>query len=621
VSGQILPRSLDPLPGESLCGFVLRLAHRLGLTPFELAKLTGLEPAGHLVSSRLLSLDAAGSFARATRLDAGEAEELTLAPLAPNYPAAGLTYCGRTRTLAGLFVKENWITSAATRYCPACLAGDGSEIQDAHGGTWARTWRLPVVFGCTRHRSMLKLTCPSCRQPAHAKTGQGLLPAPAIADLHPAACRSRLGSARSCCGHRLDAARLDPLSDRHLDLQQHIENLLHADTEPCREPAAVSGPAQYFNDLRVLCCLIAASWPAAEAGCPDSAARDLISGHVETVRRMITAIRAGGRAAHDLEHYDRPPPDPAPCAALLSLADHLTRHPDPAERIEIVRRMIKAMPPTARTGMWLRQLRRDGHCSPQLTSTLNTALAPPPLQPHTPSRSVAFTVDHIPAFIPHDWLTSYFSHLTHIRTQIIRRSAALRLARITIGSSVQDAARAIGMPAGTARTAMIELGARRPALEAAVENLSAALDAQAPDLINYGQRRRALHNWTITPHNWAELTTDLITADTHRAYTDRPTDWGDHKRRTSSAWVWATLTGGEARHAPAFDPAPAHTQPLSLVGATSSYRFQLDHRDYGTYAALRARLTSYADTLAAAIEENGRAATPATADRSAMMER
>jgi hypothetical protein len=37
-----LPRSLDPLPAESLPGYVLRLAHRLDMSPGRLAALTGL---------------------------------------------------------------------------------------------------------------------------------------------------------------------------------------------------------------------------------------------------------------------------------------------------------------------------------------------------------------------------------------------------------------------------------------------------------------------------------------------------------------------------------------------------------------------------------------------------
>ena len=37
-----LPRSLDPLPDESLPGYLLRLAHRLGLAPARIMQLTGL---------------------------------------------------------------------------------------------------------------------------------------------------------------------------------------------------------------------------------------------------------------------------------------------------------------------------------------------------------------------------------------------------------------------------------------------------------------------------------------------------------------------------------------------------------------------------------------------------
>ena len=41
-----LPRSLDPLPDESLPGYVLRLAYRLGLAPLRILQLTGLAAAG-----------------------------------------------------------------------------------------------------------------------------------------------------------------------------------------------------------------------------------------------------------------------------------------------------------------------------------------------------------------------------------------------------------------------------------------------------------------------------------------------------------------------------------------------------------------------------------------------
>jgi len=56
-----LPRSLDPLPDESLPGYLLRLAHRLDLSPATVAMLTGLSTGktGQVASSRMLfTLDA-----------------------------------------------------------------------------------------------------------------------------------------------------------------------------------------------------------------------------------------------------------------------------------------------------------------------------------------------------------------------------------------------------------------------------------------------------------------------------------------------------------------------------------------------------------------------------------
>ncbi|GGN30142.1 hypothetical protein GCM10011609_87700 [Lentzea pudingi] len=42
-----LPRSLDSLPRESLPGYLLRLAHRLDLSPARVGALTGLTTPGH----------------------------------------------------------------------------------------------------------------------------------------------------------------------------------------------------------------------------------------------------------------------------------------------------------------------------------------------------------------------------------------------------------------------------------------------------------------------------------------------------------------------------------------------------------------------------------------------
>src|SRR5579864_5504792 len=142
-----LPRSLDPLPGEALDGFLLRLSYRLERTPHRIASITGLiKPSGFTVLTfpHLMHL-APGrrrDFAHATRLSPDEVAGLCLSSLAGQYPPASPT--PQTRGWAGSQPPGNhWIFSRSTRYCPQCLAGDGSAIQNNLGGPWRKSWRLP----------------------------------------------------------------------------------------------------------------------------------------------------------------------------------------------------------------------------------------------------------------------------------------------------------------------------------------------------------------------------------------------------------------------------------------------------------------------------------------------
>src|SRR6476661_5278962 len=67
-----LPRSLEPLPDESLPGFLLRLTHRLDLTPHQLARRVTLIPPDDphaKVSPGTSADDAVSSPARLRRSD------------------------------------------------------------------------------------------------------------------------------------------------------------------------------------------------------------------------------------------------------------------------------------------------------------------------------------------------------------------------------------------------------------------------------------------------------------------------------------------------------------------------------------------------------------------------
>jgi TniQ len=85
-----LPRSLDPLPGESLNGYLLRLYRRLRVSPLHLARITGCTGGRQSFIGRrpLFDLDVA-RFARAARLTGGEAAALTAASWTGRYPLSG----------------------------------------------------------------------------------------------------------------------------------------------------------------------------------------------------------------------------------------------------------------------------------------------------------------------------------------------------------------------------------------------------------------------------------------------------------------------------------------------------------------------------------------------------
>ncbi|MFJ9032048.1 TniQ family protein [Streptomyces sp. NPDC102274] len=152
-----LPCSLDPLPGESLSGFLLRLAHRLQISPMRLARLTGSirRPTDSVLGRRLLLDLDISRFAQATRLTEDEAAELTLRPWKNRYPP--ITRALVSRDPRG--TREDWLFNNFPRYCPECLAGDGSPVQQQYGGTWKKIRHLPIAFICPTHEVFLKHGC------------------------------------------------------------------------------------------------------------------------------------------------------------------------------------------------------------------------------------------------------------------------------------------------------------------------------------------------------------------------------------------------------------------------------------------------------------------------------
>ena len=373
-----LPRSLDPLPGEALGGFVLRLAHRLALTPGQVAMATGLTaspqriPAAHTIA---LGTRTAEAFARATRLSVSEAHALTLARYAANYPPLSACPPGRACPRPA----PAWILTASSRYCPDCLAGGGSPIEEQHGGAWQILWRLPVIFACTEHQRILRCLCPGCARPAFSRRPvPSLVPRPGYPDLHPCQCRhpphgepATSRRPRSACGTRLDTSRHSP-DDPHaghatlMQFQARLLDLLHASAPAALSCGAPATPAQYFTDLRLVTRLITASWPAAQPYL--STGHDhLITSHMHT------------RQPHASDHgattpiarlYGQPPADPAACGHLLHLASKILSSSHVSEAADLLRPLIHDQPAALH---WAAQFQSRSHpCSDALTQALTT---------------------------------------------------------------------------------------------------------------------------------------------------------------------------------------------------------------------------------------------------------
>jgi len=440
---QPLPRSLAPLPSESIVGYLLRLAHRLAVSPPDLARMAGwLEGRrgglAHLSRKLLLELgqEDAGSFAQLTRLTVREAHSLTLGSWKGHYPPI-------QRSLAsagGPSWSDSWLFLSSPRYCPQCLAGDGSPIQQQLGGPWKKQWHLPVVFACIEHRTFLRDRCPGCGTPQD-RTAQ-LIQRPADRTIHPGRCRWSVpnaadGRPRSrACGHRLETVPGQEPGPELLLLQQHILRQL--------APATHTGQAAgFFTDLRLVSNLLTASWPHGL----DLAGADLagqVTAHTRT-RRVIEEDVSRRRA------FDAPPRDAVACAGLLQAPQTVLAHDDlPAALATLAENALEGRP--SRT-FWARSIARYG---PTCSERLRLAAEPltrtfrkigGPQGTRAPLHS-DYQPEHIAAFLETAWYDRHLAHLSGAAPKLLRRTAAVRLVQWARGGSLGDAAGYLGINPG-----------------------------------------------------------------------------------------------------------------------------------------------------------------------------
>lgn len=598
-----LARSLAPLPDESLPGYVLRLAHRLARSPARIAELTHLAPAGAFARAQpmlTMTPGQAGAFAAATRLAPGQASRLCLADCyAGRYPPLRLDAYPRRAITA--ITRNGWVLTASTRYCPQCLAGDGSEIQQRHGGAWQQLWRLRVAFACTDHHKLLEHLCPQCASPVlDAKSGSnvGLLPSPHQDGLHPAQCRTRH------CNARLD---MTPgpggppgTAPEALKLQARILQML--------DPAGPAQAAWYFDLLALTHNMVMLSWPDARPLAGPAALREAADAHVLQARHASEQARAADRIMEANPPMRRLPVPSSSTAGLLLAADQILGWPDLAglpgrlaPLTEAASREPRAWYPLRIHPAWPPEVRHaflpkvHGFAVPPRRSTI----AP------IPSRHCAYRACNVPQRLPADWHDQYLAHLAGPSAKHLRRAAALKLVELAEGHPWSSAARLLRIPRHNAELAIfstrrwMDNNTNRDAFDQAIENIARHLDTTTPHL-DYATRRDALQSWALPPDHWHGISHELEIQTTHgRGHRHAITD---ARHQVLSVIIWTRITHGEHLFAPAVlqDKAEHAHAPRTAKLAHQAGEILQSH---GSYATLKAIAAGYADALATHIDQ------------------
>ncbi|MFF0145152.1 TniQ family protein [Amycolatopsis sulphurea] len=234
----------------------------------------------------------------------------------PPNPKRGLNRWGSTTYF------DRWLFTRSTRYCPACLTGEDSELGRTLGGPWRRTWRLPVMFACTEHRRYLDHQCPACHHPVHLRHGGGH-PQWGTTSLHPTQCRFAGGigareAERAACAAWLSAPRhpagkpASTMSVAMLDLQHRI----HAALDPQRpDRVDVLGretvARHYFVDLKMMAYLVRVSWPLGRDFAATPAVADALDEHLADLNAQFQATVRNPKSkgySQSVQHFLKSPP-------------------------------------------------------------------------------------------------------------------------------------------------------------------------------------------------------------------------------------------------------------------------------------------------------------------------
>lgn len=549
---RVLPHSPDPLPGEALFSYLDRTAEEHEASRLQLWRWTGLTPPDRNWAPHFYGVafppEHLRLLARSLRRNPRDLLSMTLSVwdgTAVNLdrldPADPMSVRGWLRT--------HWAYQWQSNMCPECLA----QLP-----AWSLKWRLAYNFACSRHGSLLLAVCGYCggRWQRHVKErAQHVMCCSRVeSESGPYSAGGRLPPPRRpFCGR--EAASQPPirLTDmRLLSVQRTLDELLAV--ESTGDTAAAR---TVLTSLRSLLPFVLYTAAAHQISTSDQVVASAWSAHVAA--RDEAGPRQGARATAGYRNFSLPGHEPALVAAAVSLALPLAL----AEAREAETLWVQYCDAAVQSDMArIRLTQITKFWQPPDTATRNfhvaraRAVAPAVSfldgrsrhrNAHIAPERQRWSSTHLPQLI---WASLYarlLDNLTPGTSEILaRRYLSMAAARLLEPETPNwyGAAAALRLPdsvVASGNRLRAGLGADGcAALEDRLATLLNDMRAAEPH-IDYGARRRVLHDWDMPEQVWL----DVLEASEQKA--DRA---AVAARIEAAAWVWVHLTGGDWHFAP-----------------------------------------------------------------------
>lgn len=449
---------------------------------------------------------------------------------------------------------KEWVYVIGSVCCPFCLGSE--DASGAARGVWKTAWKLPWSFACTRHGRLMIDRCPACELQVRSGGGNDLGLARAATVPEPERCANQrhpeaTGELGETCGELLSALRTTSIrqGSRVFRAQATVDAALAG------EPQVIGGvelqPIGFFGDLRSLSSLLLRDGSVDQLGRLPSFAHDGFAAWVEersSTYRAREAALTGGRRAPRVRAYGKVPRNTALMAAVVPAVLAILDEPS----VEAMASRLEELVDSAqrRNKHTVRNVLADYRLSPPLRSALESCLTrrgplPTRFRRSRSDASAPLSIAEIPQLF---WADLYETHLATLFARgwepQARRFCSIAFACAAGAATVAEAVDALDLPPSAVTTAYE--WRRRLAAVGKLDEFQTAIESLLPlvatrDRPNLAERRRKLEGFSEIPaEDWAKLCAEVGLGVGRQI-----------NRRYAAAWLWAELTGGDYRLAPA----------------------------------------------------------------------